>query len=191
MDVLATQGRGRRRILRGIAIACAVAGVGAAAALLAGAPDHRAVASAVGAGEVDAITIRFDATVDRKLPWAVRPVQGEVRLPLGEVAEIEYEVQNLAPRATAAVASYAIGPDAAAVYVSKLDCFCREEQELAAGERRLVTVTLFVDPEIRQDAAAGQAGAITLSYTFIPVDGPDEGMRAVRAETLAKPTRQL
>lgn len=191
MGVLATQGRGRRRILRGIAIVCAVGCVGVAAAIFAGAPAYRAVAAAVGAPDVEAVTLRFDAAVDRKLPWTVRPVEREVRLPLGEIVEIEYEVQNLASRPTAAVATYAIGPDVAGVYVSKLDCFCREEQDLEAGERRLVTVTLFVDPEIRRDEAAGRAEAITLSYTFFPVAGPDEGMRSARAETLAKPPRQL
>lgn len=187
MGTGSTHGRGRR-ILRGIAVACAVAGVGAVAAALAGVPVDGVRA---GARTDDAVTLRFDATVDRKLPWQVRPVEREVRLPLGQVVEIAYEVQNLAPRPTAAVATYAIGPEVAGVYVSKLDCFCREEQDLAAGERRLVTVTLFVDPEIRRDAAAGKAGAITLSYTFFPVAGPDEGKRAARAETLAKPTRQL
>lgn len=188
MDARATQGRSRQRILRGIAVACAVAVAGVAAAGLAGATGGRGTA-ATDADE--RVTLRFAAAVDRKLPWAVRPVEPEVSLPLGEVVEITYEVQNLASRPTAAVATYAIGPDGAGVYVSKLDCFCREEQDLGAGERRLVTVTLFVDPEIRRDEAAGAAGAITLSYTFFPVAGPDEGMSAARAETLAKPTRQL
>ncbi|MGX1309635.1 cytochrome c oxidase assembly protein subunit 11 [Amorphus suaedae] len=182
-----THGRGRR-ILRGVAVACAVIGVGAIAAAVMGVPTERVLA---GARAYDAVTLRFDAVVDRKLPWKVRPVEPEIRLPVGQVVDIEYEVQNLASRPTAAVATYTIGPDVAGVYVSKLDCFCREEQDLGAGERRLVTVTLFVDPEIRQDEAAGKAGAITLSYTFFPVAGPDEGNRAARAETLAKPTRQL
>jgi cytochrome c oxidase assembly protein subunit 11 len=188
MDARSTHGRGRRRILSGIAIACAVIGVGAVAAAFVDVPADRAADDAA-AGDV--VTLRFDATVDRMLPWTVRPVEPELHLPLGEVVEIAYEVQNLSSRPTAAVATYAIGPDVAGVYVSKLDCFCREEQDLAAGERRLVTVTLFVDPEIRRDAAADRAGPITLSYTFFPVAGPDEGNRAARAETLAKPTRQL
>ncbi|MGX1097160.1 cytochrome c oxidase assembly protein [Amorphus sp. MBR-141] len=187
MGARPTHGRGRR-ILRGIAVVCAVLGAGAVAAAVTGLPAER---TSAGPRADNAVTLRFDAVVDRKLPWHVRPVEPEIRLPVGQIVEIEYEVQNLAPRPMAAVATYTIGPDVAGVYVSKLDCFCREEQDLQAGERRLVKVTLFVDPEIHRDAAADGAGAITLSYTFFPVAGPDEGKRAARAETLAKPTRQL
>jgi len=58
------------------------------------------------------------------------------------------------------------GPQQAAGYFRKLDCFCFSKQTLAAGEKREMPVVFVVDPKLPKDLST-----ITLSYTFFEVEG--------------------
>jgi cytochrome c oxidase assembly protein subunit 11 len=63
-----------------------------------------------------------------------------------------------------AIPSYA--PMQAAQYLQKLECFCFQQQTLAAGETRQFPVLFFIDPKLPADVKT-----ITLSYTFFEVAG--------------------
>ena len=54
----------------------------------------------------------------------------------------------------------------AAQYFQKLECFCFQQQTLAAGETRQFPVVFFIDPKLPADVKT-----ITLSYTFFEVAG--------------------
>lgn len=136
------------------------------------------------------ITVRFDANVSPKLPWTFKPIDRAIKSRLGEVVEAEYEIENTSDAPTAAQAVFNVTPFAAGAYFSKLDCFCFTEQKLAPGEKRRVTVTYYVDPELAEDDEANKVGTITLSYTFFPAAVAAEAADA-DGEALAKPTRQL
>lgn len=128
------------------------------------------------------IKIRFDASLERDMPWGFKPVQREMELKIGETGLAFYEAWNPTDRPIAGTASYNVAPYAAGGFFSKIDCFCFTEQVLQPGERVTMPVTFYVDPEIVEDREAKFAHVITLSYTFHETDLPED-MAALTPET--------
>lgn len=119
------------------------------------------------------ITIRFDASLERGMPWEFKPVVREMELKIGETGLAFYEAYNPTDRTIAGTASYNVVPYQAGGFFSKIDCFCFEEQILAPGERAMMPVTFYVDPDIVTDRDAKFVNHITLSYTFHETDLPE------------------
>ncbi|MEO9896351.1 MAG: cytochrome c oxidase assembly protein [Paracoccaceae bacterium] len=128
------------------------------------------------------ITVRFDASLDSKMPWEFKPVEREMTLRIGETGLAFYEAYNPSGRPVAGSASYNVAPYAAGGFFSKIQCFCFEEQVLQPGERVMMPVTFYVDPEIVTDRDAKYVHTITLSYTFYEIDLP-EGYAAVKQDS--------
>jgi cytochrome c oxidase assembly protein subunit 11 len=120
------------------------------------------------------IKVRFDASLERGMPWEFRPVVREVEIKIGETGLAFYEAYNPTNRPIMGTASYNVTPYAAGAYFTKIACFCFEEQLLAPGEHLQMPVTFYVDPEIVNDRDAKYAKVITLSYTFYETDAPEE-----------------
>jgi len=120
------------------------------------------------------IKVRFDASLERDMPWEFRPLQREMELRIGETGLAFYEAYNPTDRPVAGTASYNVAPFSAGYYFSKIACFCFELQVLQPGERVQMPVTFFVDPGIVEDREAKFAHTITLSYTFHQTDLPQE-----------------
>jgi len=120
------------------------------------------------------IRIRFDASLDRDMPWQFRPEVREVELRIGETGLAFYEAYNPTDRPIAGSASYNVTPYSAGGYFIKIDCFCFTQQILQPGERVMMPVTFYVDPEIVDDREAKFVHTITLSYTFYETDMPRE-----------------
>jgi cytochrome c oxidase assembly protein subunit 11 len=138
----------------------------------------------VGADEIldQTITVRFDASKTRDMPWEFKPVQREMTLRIGETGLAFYEAYNPTDRTVAGQASYNVTPYAAGGFFDKIDCFCFTEQVLAPGERVQMPVSFFVDPEIVNDRNGKYVHTITLSYTFYEIDLP-EGYAALDTDT--------
>ena len=125
------------------------------------------------------IKIRFDASLERNMPWDFKPVQREMTLRIGETGLAFYEAYNPTDRPVAGSASYNVAPFDAGGFFAKIDCFCFEEQVLQPGERVQMPVTFYVDPAIVEDRDAKYAKSITLSYTFYEIDLPREAQAAL------------
>jgi cytochrome c oxidase assembly protein subunit 11 len=119
------------------------------------------------------VTIRFDASLDRNMPWQFKPVVREMELRIGETALAFYEAYNPTDRPVAGAASYNVTPYEAGYFFNKIQCFCFDEQLLQPGERVMMPVTFFVDPEMVTDRDAKYVHTITLSYTFYETDLPE------------------
>jgi cytochrome c oxidase assembly protein subunit 11 len=133
------------------------------------------VADAAGDEVLDqTITIRFDASRERGMPWEVEPVVRETEIRIGETGLTFYEAHNPTDRPIAASASYNIAPYAASGFFVKVQCFCFEEQILQPGETVQMPVSYFVDPEIVDDRDGKFVKRITLSYTFHEIDLPED-----------------
>ena len=118
--------------------------------------------------QVDAnrtVTIELDSNV-HNMPWRFQPTVRYVTVHPGQLTTVEYEVTNVqaTPVTGQAIASY--GPQRAAEYFQKLECFCFQAQTLAPGEVRRMPVTFVVDPRLPKDL-----NSIALSYTFFEVAG--------------------
>ena len=119
------------------------------------------------------IKVRFDASKDRGMPWEFKPVERIMELKIGGTGLAFYEAYNPTDRPVAGQASYNVAPYSAGYYFEKIQCFCFNEQVLQPGERVMMPVTFFVDPEIVEDPEAKYVHTITLSYTFHEIDLPE------------------
>lgn len=120
------------------------------------------------------IKVRFDASLERDMPWSFTPMQREMEIRIGETGLAFYEAFNPTDHPIAGSAAYNVTPYEAGGFFTKIDCFCFEEQVLQPGERVQMPVTFYVDPEIVDDRDAKFTKVITLSYTFYEIDLPEE-----------------
>ena len=116
------------------------------------------------------VTVRFDASLNRNMPWTFRAAQSTMDVRIGETALAFYEAHNPTDRPIAGTASYNVAPFSVGSYFSKIDCFCFTEQVLQPGETVMMPVTFYVDPEMVEDAETEGVNTITLSYTFFETD---------------------
>jgi cytochrome c oxidase assembly protein subunit 11 len=119
------------------------------------------------------IKIRFDASLDRDMPWSFKPMQREMEIKIGETGLAFYEARNDTDRPVAGQATYNVTPYEAGGFFTKIDCFCFTEQVLQPGESVQMPVTFYVDPELATDRDAKYVNRITLSYTFYEIDLPE------------------
>ncbi|WP_197945417.1 cytochrome c oxidase assembly protein [Oricola thermophila] len=117
------------------------------------------------------ITVRFDANTSG-IGWEFRPLQRSVTIPIGETTQIAYMARNMTSQTVTGTATFNVTPQAAGAYFNKMECFCFTEQTLAPGEEMEMPVVFFVDPDIVDSEELEGISAITLSYTFFPVDEP-------------------
>jgi len=122
----------------------------------------------------DVIRIRFDASIASDMPWEFRPVVPHMDIRIGETGLAFYEAYNPTDTAIAGTASFNVAPFDTGGYFVKIACFCFEMQVLEPGERVLMPVSFFVDPEIQNDPETVGTPAITLSYTFHVTDMPED-----------------
>jgi cytochrome c oxidase assembly protein subunit 11 len=114
------------------------------------------------------LTVQFD-TSTRGLPWEFRALTRSVRVHPGQMVQVVFEVSNTSDTSIVGQAIPSYGPQVAAQYVKKVECFCFARQEVKAGERRQMPVQFVVDPALPADVST-----ITLSYTFFELPGARE-----------------
>jgi cytochrome c oxidase assembly protein subunit 11 len=131
-----------------------------------------AQADAVANTQVDAsrtIRVEFDSNV-HNMPWRFRPLERSMSVNPGAVSQAVFEVINTTDHPVTGQAIPSYGPQYAAQYFRKLDCFCFAQQTLQPGETRRMPVVFVIDP-----AAPRELNTLTLSYTFFEVEGNRKG----------------
>lgn len=112
------------------------------------------------------VTLQFDANLRDDLPWSFRPLTRSIRAHPGELVQVVYEVKNGSDQAVLGQAVPSYGPQLAARYVKKLECFCFTRQELKPHETRQMPVVFLIGPDLPADV-----NTVTLSYTFFKIEG--------------------
>jgi cytochrome c oxidase assembly protein subunit 11 len=135
------------------------------------------------------ISVRFDGNLERGMPWKFAPEQTTQSLRIGERKMAYFSAENLADHAITGIASFNVEPEIAGRYFTKIQCFCFNEQTLAAGQKVDMPVIYYVDPAILQDPEAKDIEQITLSYTFHPVAGQTTQESAAKPLDPAKAAR--
>ena len=135
----------------------------------------------------ETITVRFDASLARDMPWTFKPEVRQMEMRIGETGLAFYEAHNPTDRPVAGQAAYNVTPYEAGGFFDKIECFCFTEQVLAPGETVLMPVSFFVDPAIVDDREGQHVHTITLSYTFFEIDLPDDYQQAAVAPTALTP----
>jgi len=121
------------------------------------------------------ITVEFD-TNTHNIPWQFKALQNSMRIHPGEMAQAVFEVRNDRNYAVSGQAIASYGPNVAAQYFKKIECFCFTRQTLGPGEMRRMPVVFFVDSALPKDV-----NTITLSYTFFEIEGGTAAKAAVGA----------
>lgn len=121
------------------------------------------------------VTVRFDASTHRDLPWRFKPEQVSQTLKVGETGLAFYEATNFSDEPIVGTATFNVTPAKAGLFFRKIDCFCFTEQVLEPGETMIMPVSYYVDPEIDEERNLRDVKEITLSYTFFRSDAePDQ-----------------
>ena len=188
----------RRQSLGLTAAACAVFVAGMVGMSFAAVPLYRIFCSVTGYGgttqraaeapgaPIDrVIRVRFDANVGNGLGWSFRPLQREVAVRVGDVAEVAFVAANRQAVATTGTATFNVTPGEAGAYFTKISCFCFSSQTLAAGESLDMPVLFFVDPKIAEDRDLDSVDTITLSYTFYASPEPEAKPKPLAAAEAA------
>ena len=116
------------------------------------------------------ITVRFDATLGRGMPWTFKPEQNTMDIRIGETGLAFYKAHNPTDKPVTGTASFNVSPPSMGGYFAKIDCFCFVEQTLQPGETVSMPVTFYVDPEMVDDSDTSGVRTITLSYTFFETE---------------------
>jgi len=107
------------------------------------------------------VTLEFDANTNSELPWQFKPEVRSMKVHPGQLVQVEYEVTNTTDQTMVGQAVPSYGPQRAAGFFKKIECFCFTPQTLAAGETRRMPVLFVLDPGMERDVHT-----VTLSYTF-------------------------
>ncbi|MBT8520462.1 cytochrome c oxidase assembly protein [Polynucleobacter paneuropaeus] len=111
------------------------------------------------------VTVEFDS--NSRGPFNFHPAKNFLEVHPGEMTEIVYEVSNKLDRPVQAQAIPSYAPKSATEFFTKLECFCFQQQTLAAYETRKMPVVFVIDAGLPDDVKT-----ITLSYTFFEVGVP-------------------
>lgn len=112
------------------------------------------------------ISIRFDGSTARDVPWTFRPAQTTDTVQFGVRDMAVYVARNNSSVPITGTATFNVEPEQAGRYFNKIQCFCFTEQTLQPGEEVHMPVLYFVDPAALNDENMKGVEQITLSYTF-------------------------
>lgn len=143
---------------------CRVTGFGGTTQVASEAEAARAEQLGIAADQT--ISIRFDASTARDVPWTFRPTQATDTVQIGVRDMAVYTAKNNSNVPITGTATFNVEPEQAGAYFNKIQCFCFTEQTLQPGQEVNMPVLYFVDPAMLEDEAMDGVEQITLSYTF-------------------------
>lgn len=124
--------------------------------------DYEAVDVVV--NEERLVTIQFRAMNNANMSWQFEPMVNQVQVHPGELTEVMFYARNPGAREMVGQAVPSVSPFKAADYLHKTECFCFNQQTLAAGESIDMPLMFFIDQDIPEDVTK-----LTLSYTLFDV----------------------
>ena len=99
--------------------------------------EATAAAQAAAAAGAQPISIRFDASTARDVPWTFEPVQTTDQVQIGQRDLAFYTAKNNSNVPITGTASFNVEPEQAGRYFNKIQCFCFTEQTLQPGEQQV------------------------------------------------------
>lgn len=107
------------------------------------------------------IEVQFLTITKNDMPWEFSAVQKSIKVHPGKEYEVVFKARNKSNRSLVGQAVPSFSPTLVAKYFNKTECFCFDQQTLAAGQEELMPMRFFVDKDlpVRYDT-------ITLAYTL-------------------------
>ncbi len=120
------------------------------------------------------LSIRFDSNVSGGIPWEFYPERKNLSVGVGGKTMAIFIAKNLSDKPVTGRAVFNVTPEQAGRYFTKIQCFCFTEQTLQPGQQVRMPVLFYVDKKFMNDPDDKDVQKITLSYTFYPVQKPDD-----------------
>ena len=125
-------------------------------------------------GQGRQLSIRFDSNTANGLAWDFYPEKRRVTVGVGGKSMAIFIAKNNSDKPVTGRAVFNVTPAQAGPYFTKIQCFCFTEQTLQPGQQVRMPVLFYVDKEFLNDPDDKDVEEITLSYTFYPVEKPDD-----------------
>ena len=97
------------------------------------------------------IKAKLITSVHKDLPFEFETEETSVLIVPGEVKTINYTVKNLSKKSMNGMATFQVYPSELKDFMTKLNCFCYEEQTLKGGEKEKYSLVLLVDPKVTKN----------------------------------------
>ena len=97
------------------------------------------------------IKAKLITSVHKDLPFEFETEEANVLIVPGEVKTINYTVKNLSKKSMNGMATFQVYPSELKDFMTKLNCFCYEEQTLKGGEKEKYSLVLLVDPKVTKN----------------------------------------
>ncbi len=126
-------------------------------------------ASTFGVDQSRSIKVQFLANNNENMPWGFKPQMRSITVHPGQATVVNYIAKNTTQQDMVAQAIPSVVPFKAASYFHKTECFCFNQQPLAAGESAELGLSFIVDIDIPKHIKT-----ITLSYTLFDITKTSE-----------------
>lgn len=113
------------------------------------------------------VTVEFVTTVNGAMPLKFKPEVAKLKVHPGEYHTVKFFGTNVSGKRLLGRAIPSIAPGWATRFLTKVECFCFDEQAFEAHQRREMPVRFAIDPEL-----PGTVADLTLSYTFYDIGQP-------------------
>lgn len=122
------------------------------------------------------VVVEFITQTGKGMNGEFAPAEHRIKVHPGEITLVNFYASN--PKASDIVTQSipSVSPGEAARYLRKTQCFCFDQQTLAAGERKEMPVIFYLDPELPR-----HINTLTLSYTIFDVTDRVAGMNNIVA----------
>lgn len=110
------------------------------------------------------VTVEFISQVQTGMPWKFEPQTKRLEVHPGELIHTAFLARNVSDRATVGQAIPSISPGQGAAYFNKTECFCFNQQHLAASTSAELPLIFFVDTQLPESIHT-----LTLSYTLYDI----------------------
>ena len=97
------------------------------------------------------IKAKLITSVHKDLPFEFETEEANVLIVPGEVKTINYTVKNLSKKSINGMATFQVYPSELKDFMTKLNCFCYEEQTLKGGQKEKYSLVLLVDPKVTKN----------------------------------------
>lgn len=120
------------------------------------------------------VRVQFTTQNNEEMPWEFEPMVHEIKVHPGELTAVEFVARNKTLNTMTAQAVPSLSPSRGADYFHKTECFCFNQQTLAANEEVLMPLRFVVD-----EALPGDLKVLTLSYTLFDISAAKAEQAAV------------
>ena len=110
------------------------------------------------------VKIQFVSNHNANLSWPFKPAEEQVSVKLGEKRKVVFTIANPTNLPVVAQAVPSVSPSEAAPFLHKIECFCFQQQDLLAGEKKDMPLVFFIDADLPDHIKK-----LTLSYTLFDV----------------------